>query len=106
MVSVRRWTRAWIAGLVLVLLPAACKQEPTDPFGSSRTKDPVGHPVLGVESVPVNGRSEEHTSELQSQSNLVCRLLLEKKKLNITLETAPGTLAVFFVLPRWPFRTR
>src|SRR2546430_5197035 len=28
----------------------------------------------------VGGRSEEHTSELQSQSNLVCRLLLEKKK--------------------------
>src|SRR5205085_8743734 len=28
----------------------------------------------------VNARSEEHTSELQSQSNLVCRLLLEKKK--------------------------
>src|SRR2546427_7716437 len=28
------------------------------------------------------GRSEEHTSELQSQSNLVCRLLLEKKKNN------------------------
>src|SRR2546430_8994410 len=26
------------------------------------------------------GRSEEHTSELQSQSNIVCRLLLEKKK--------------------------
>src|SRR5438270_10062006 len=31
-------------------------------------------------------RSEEHTSELQSQSNLVCRLLLEKKK---KLATAP-----------------
>src|SRR2546430_7118242 len=29
-------------------------------------------------------RSEEHTSELQSQSNLVCRLLLEKKKVNTT----------------------
>src|SRR2546430_16143815 len=29
---------------------------------------------------PQRGRSEEHTSELQSQSNLVCRLLLEKKK--------------------------
>src|SRR2546427_3193798 len=28
-------------------------------------------------------RSEEHTSELQSQSNLVCRLLLEKKKQNV-----------------------
>src|SRR2546430_10682705 len=29
---------------------------------------------------PAEPRSEEHTSELQSQSNLVCRLLLEKKK--------------------------
>src|SRR2546427_2358430 len=29
------------------------------------------------------GRSEEHTSELQSQSNLVCRLLLEKKKKDV-----------------------
>src|SRR2546430_5429335 len=32
----------------------------------------------------LGGRSEEHTSELQSQSNLVCRLLLEKKKTNET----------------------
>src|SRR6478672_8555492 len=31
---------------------------------------------------PVEGRSEEHTSELQSRSDLVCRLLLEKKKKN------------------------
>src|SRR2546430_6399120 len=31
---------------------------------------------------PLATRSEEHTSELQSQSNLVCRLLLEKKKKN------------------------
>src|SRR2546427_7596141 len=30
-------------------------------------------------------RSEEHTSELQSQSNLVCRLLLEKKNWSVTL---------------------
>src|SRR5688572_32348771 len=30
--------------------------------------------------MPAEKRSEEHTSELQSQSNLVCRLLLEKKK--------------------------
>src|SRR2546427_8506898 len=41
----------------------------------SRTKlwKPYGVLLLGT-------RSEEHTSELQSQSNLVCRLLLEKKK--------------------------
>src|SRR5205085_11313003 len=32
------------------------------------------------EADAVTARSEEHTSELQSQSNLVCRLLLEKKK--------------------------
>src|SRR5256885_4890276 len=32
-----------------------------------------------------HGRSEEHTSELQSPCNLVCRLLLEKKKKNIVL---------------------
>src|SRR2546427_9274702 len=37
------------------------------------------------------GRSEEHTSELQSQSNLVCRLLLEKKKKNKKMTKAcPG----------------
>src|SRR2546427_10338706 len=34
------------------------------------------------EDVAERERSEEHTSELQSQSNLVCRLLLEKKKKN------------------------
>src|SRR2546427_5274171 len=41
----------------------------------------AGHPRTGQgreRRLPV--RSEEHTSELQSQSNLVCRLLLEKKK--------------------------
>src|SRR2546430_7503036 len=36
--------------------------------------------VLEEASAPIVSRSEEHTSELQSQSNLVCRLLLEKKK--------------------------
>src|SRR2546430_4413267 len=44
---------------------------------------PTGVPV-GMEASPAlqalrSSRSEEHTSELQSQSNLVCRLLLEKK---------------------------
>src|SRR2546427_7965230 len=39
-----------------------------------------GHRANGF----TTNRSEEHTSELQSQSNLVCRLLLEKKKKNNT----------------------
>src|SRR2546430_12063950 len=39
--------------------------------------------VLGFHAAWMfDNRSEEHTSELQSQSNLVCRLLLEKKKKN------------------------
>src|SRR2546430_10642434 len=41
---------------------------------------------------PSARRSEEHTSELQSQSNLVCRLLLEKKRLEqLPAETAHQT---------------
>src|SRR2546430_7011479 len=39
-------------------------------------------PQVGAEAAANALRSEEHTSELQSQSNLVCRLLLEKKKLH------------------------
>src|SRR5688572_32514484 len=39
-----------------------------------------GEIVVHAVEQRVNDRSEEHTSELQSQSNLVCRLLLEKKK--------------------------
>src|SRR2546427_1313902 len=41
--------------------------------------DACRHQVLDGHAVG-GARSEEHTSELQSQSNLVCRLLLEKKK--------------------------
>src|SRR5688572_31370307 len=37
---------------------------------------------IGVSAPLLSKRSEEHTSELQSQSNLVCRLLLEKKNIN------------------------
>src|SRR3712207_7868105 len=39
--------------------------------------------VVEGEASAVRGRSEEHTSELQSRQYLVCRLLLEKKKHNI-----------------------
>src|SRR2546430_10642718 len=38
--------------------------------------------VVVVDTPGIGTRSEEHTSELQSQSNLVCRLLLEKKNKN------------------------
>src|SRR2546430_13748394 len=41
-----------------------------------------GHTKRLMFSTTPSRRSEEHTSELQSQSNLVCRLLLEKKKIH------------------------
>src|SRR2546430_3457052 len=49
-----------------------------------RIGNPVSRPLAlqhwQERGAPRDLRSEEHTSELQSQSNLVCRLLLEKKK--------------------------
>src|SRR5256886_13524056 len=44
----------------------------------------------------VNIRSEEHTSELQSQSNLVCRLLLEKKKRTLTTHLSHAMHSVVY----------
>src|SRR2546430_8921651 len=52
----------------LLLHPGGATRAPSDARGAD-------HPTT-----PREERSEEHTSELQSQSNLVCRLLLEKKK--------------------------
>src|SRR5688572_31191540 len=53
----------------------ACRQGCARPV-----RDP--HPQAVDADRRSHRRSEEHTSELQSQSNLVCRLLLEKKKKN------------------------
>src|SRR5256885_7044004 len=49
-------------------------------------------PPLGFAPQPSASRSEEHTSELQSPCNLVCRLLLEKKKRKLRL--------LFYPFPR------
>src|SRR2546430_8553266 len=43
-------------------------------------------------------RSEEHTSELQSQSNLVCRLLLEKKKKNYSSSAFLSTTVLLYTV--------
>src|SRR5256885_13174807 len=64
-------------------------------------EQPVGH---GGES----GRSEEHTSELQSPCNLVCRLLLEKQKrmlsisLKLSVQLEPPTLSGLSLGPANP----
>src|SRR5205085_3240383 len=65
----------------------------TDRWYAPLTVDRIGRWSFTVEawtdhrpmrSTVSGARSEEHTSELQSQSNLVCRLLLEKKKNHMT----------------------
>src|SRR5438132_12079039 len=50
--------------------------------GDGSTRSDMWHPPPGR----APARSEEHTSELQSHSDLVCRLLLEKKKRNSTVQ--------------------
>src|SRR5256886_9191089 len=59
-----------------------------DPRLREATRQAVAH---GAQSETAPERSEEHTSELQSQSNLVCRLLLEKKKIYTSRITYPNT---------------
>src|SRR2546430_4951250 len=49
----------------------------------------------GTPMLVTDARSEEHTSELQSQSNLVCRLLLEKKKKTKKRTTRMSTSKVY-----------
>src|SRR2546430_6697149 len=69
-----------------------------DPGGTASLHD-LGHdpgahrPAAFPHREPL--RSEEHTSELQSQSNLVCRLLLEKKKNNNT-PTSTHTFSISY----------
>src|SRR5438132_5208886 len=55
-------------------------------------------------SPPCEARSEEHTSELQSHSDLVCRLLLEKKKTLTSRERTRPTTTCRLVLRTRPCR--
>src|SRR5437588_4684101 len=52
------------------------------PRGAARRSDGAGLRRRAAPAPAGSPRSEEHTSELQSHSDLVCRLLLEKKKQN------------------------
>src|SRR5256885_13169900 len=59
------------------------------PCAASDLQPLLAHLLIGAQPVgrAVEDRSEEHTSELQSPCNLVCRLLLEKKKTESTFLT-------------------
>src|SRR5260370_15048913 len=64
-----------------------------NPFLPAFIADPGinGFDIKGNREVGHGGRSEEHTSELQSHLNLVCRLLLEQKK-KVLVNTVPARL--------------
>src|SRR5256885_2945105 len=66
------------AGAPAVVPPGAVGKAVAFDRGAPVTQ--VTHRLNRGESAPPPARSEEHTSELQSPCNLVCRLLLEKKK--------------------------
>src|SRR2546426_11545442 len=69
---------------------------PIFPIYDPSTAAPDGSGGFTHQQVSCNGvlnRSEEHTSELQSPCNLVCRLLLEKKKKNRNCSLIPSTLS-------------
>src|SRR2546430_6877369 len=71
----------------------ACNTTPRSTAGTRAR--PVGESTPATRAASTcssTTRSEEHTSELQSQSNLVCRLLLEKKKADF-IRYAPATLS-------------
>src|SRR6266481_484761 len=67
---------ALLVALFMVALTAGCHHKPPPP----PPPPPVQAPAPARPTVTLQARSEEHTSELQSQFHLVCRLLLEKKK--------------------------
>src|SRR5438132_3372714 len=72
-----------VAGGLRVVHPVQREDEQRRREDGSELVDGVRHCFLNIfsmRSVMRNPRSEEHTSELQSHSDLVCRLLLEKKK--------------------------
>src|SRR5262249_58853664 len=66
--------------------------------GNTRARRPRRRGVGPLRRVALDDglRSEEHTSELQSLTNLVCRLLLEKKKLSTHQSHFPGELSLRF----------
>src|SRR5260370_13310111 len=69
-----------IDGVALTLIPSLPAKVSLARSGTIRTEYSSGTTCFGNLPGVLANRSEEHTSELQSHLNLVCRLLLEKKK--------------------------
>src|SRR5687768_18265992 len=60
--------------------PSRSRRAPTSPRSTTTSPRGSRRMIPSTRTTSGSGRSEEHTSELQSRLHLVCRLLLEKKK--------------------------
>src|SRR5256885_5285210 len=70
---------------------AARSRRPSGVAGEGRRPQSALQRPQSPETIPDQRRSEEHTSELQSPCNLVCRLLLEKKKSSVSTRSNFGS---------------
>src|SRR5260370_26096572 len=87
---IRRPPRSTLFPYTTLFRSATCRRRPTSRGWSRRNRATRRRSYSGRYSGRQSIRSEEHTSELQSHLNLVCRLLLEKKK-KITCHDTRGT---------------
>src|SRR6516165_3052924 len=93
--------------IVMAASPLIIRTEPQAKRYGSELKKKDMLSSIGSNLIWPYRRSEEHTSELQSQSKIVCRLLLEKKKktllprLVVTRKNTPMILKLPCLWPRW-----
>src|SRR3989442_9876547 len=95
---IRRPPRSTLFPYTTLFRSLSCAHEAAPSFLRSSSGRKIRRPRMVRHTSPCpdrpGGRSEEHTSELQSRPHLVCRLLLEKKKQNARPppETSPPVL--------------
>src|SRR2546426_8428935 len=90
-------------GRIIIVLAAVAALATAAGTGPGAAHEPDARPPASVTMdfvpPPPGSRSEEHTSELQSPCNLVCRLLLEKKKTTVLVHLQRCYLTVDSLLP-------
>src|SRR2546426_1892512 len=82
------YTTLFRSRLTAINCPLSTRSRPRPTRTAARTARTALHHAAHVTPVMQWSRSEEHTSELQSPCNLVCRLLLEKKKKTTTYQNS------------------
>src|SRR5688572_32556547 len=89
---IRRPPRSTLFPYTTLFRSSTATRSPSISSGRTPRARPIATTTSPSKSAP--RRSEEHTSELQSQSNLVCRLLLEKKKKKVHHEKVAQVAAL------------